>query len=261
MDEQVEAALDRVYAAPPEQFTTERDALVKQLKGTHKDAAAAVKALRKPSVTAWALNQVARNQARNLTELFEADDALSRSQREGKGREALAEAGRVRREIIQRLVTGALRTLAEAGHPDSPANRDRIAQTLAAVATDTEGREALARGRLTADLTPGSLWETGGFGAGPASGADGGGDRQAEMPGAAAAERRRDLQRKAENLATEAKRLGTEASRLEADAAKAEATARIARSVANEARRKADDAAAKDETARSEAEAASKESP
>jgi hypothetical protein len=237
---ETEEALDRLYAAPPDRFTAERDALAKRLKTSDKAAAAAVKALRRPPVTAWALNQVARNHADDLSALFEADAELNRSQREGARREALAEAGRARREIIGRLVAAATRTLAEAGHPDSPANRDRIARTLAAVAMDAEGRDALARGRLTGDLTPGSSWETG-FAAEPELGGEAG--------EAAEAERRHDLRRKADDLAAEAKRLGSEASRLEADAAKAEATARIARSVANEARRKADDAAARAEAA------------
>jgi hypothetical protein len=247
MDAATEEALDRLYAAPPDRFTAERDALAKRLKATDKAAAAAVKALRRPPVTAWALNQVARDHAADLSALFDADAELSRSQREGAGRDALAEAARARREIIGRLVAAATRTLAEAGHPDSPANRDRIAQTLTAVAVDAEGRDALARGRLTGDLTPGSLWETG-F---PAEAAPGSTGRPGE-PDEAAGERRRELQRKAEELAAEAKRLGSEASRLEADAAKAEATAQIARSVANEARRKAAGAAARAEAAAAE---------
>jgi hypothetical protein len=244
MSAETEEALDRLYAAPPDRFTAERDALAKSLRTSDKAAAGAVKALRRPTVTAWALNQVARNQPGDLSALFEADAELSRAQREGAGREALAEAARARREIIGRLVGAATRTLTDAGHPDSPTNRDRIAQTLAAVAVDAEGRDALVRGRLTGDLTPGSLWETG-FAAEPGPG----GEPDEASDAAAAAGRRRDLQRRAEELAAEAKRLGTEASRLEADAAKAEATARIARSVANEARRKADDAAAKAEDA------------
>lgn len=247
MDPATEEALDRLYGAPPDRFTAERDALAKSLRATDKAAAGAVKALRRPTVTAWALNQVARDHAGDLSALFDADARLSRSQREGAGRDALAEAARARREIIGRLVAAATRALAEAGHPDSPANRDRIAQTLTAVAVDTEGRDALARGRLTADLTPGSLWETG-F---PAEGSPG----SAGLGGpdlAAGAQRRRELQRKAEELAAEAKRLGSEASRLEADAAKAEATARVARSVANEARRKASDVAARAEAAAAE---------
>src|SRR6266849_1459645 len=238
-------ALDRLYQAPPDRFIAERDAIAKSLKATDKQAAAAVKALRRPPVTAWALNQVARARPGDLAALFDADAALARSQREGAGREALAEAAKVRREVIGRLVAAASQVLAEGGHPDSPANRDRIAQTLTALANDPEGRDALARGRLTGDLTPGSVWDTAGA---PAPLGTGEGE-QAPADEAAGRERRRDLRRKAEDLAAEAKRLATEASRLEADAAKAEATARVARSVANEARRKADEMSARAEAA------------
>src|SRR2546423_6341464 len=121
MDAAMEEALDRLYAAPPDRFTVERDALAKSLKTTDKAAAAAVKSLRRPPVTAWALNQVARNQAADLSALFDADAALSRSQREGAGRDALAEVAGARREIIGRLVRAATRTLAEAGHSHPPA--------------------------------------------------------------------------------------------------------------------------------------------
>jgi len=245
-------ALDRLYQAPPDRFIAERDAIAKSLKATDKQAAAAVKALRRPPVTAWALNQVARARPGDLAALFDADAALARSQREGAGREALAEAAKVRREVIGRLVAAASQALAEGGHPDSPANRDRIAQTLTALANDPEGRDALARGRLTGDLTPGSVWDTAGA---PAPLGSGEGEQapadDAAADEAAGRERRRALRRKAEDLAAEAKRLATEASRLEADAAKAEATARVARSVANEARRKADEMSARaDEAAK-----------
>src|SRR5438067_13217744 len=189
MEEATEEGLDRLYAAPPDRFTAERDALARSLKATDKASAAAVKALRRPPVTAWALNQVARNHAADLSALFDADTELSRLQREGAGRAALAEAGRARREIIGRLVAAAARTLAEAGHPDSPANRDRIAQTLTAVAVDAEGRGALARGRLTGDLTPGSFWETG---FGPEAAPTSGGRPGVEPDEAATAQRRRE---------------------------------------------------------------------
>ncbi|HMC79045.1 MAG TPA: hypothetical protein VKO35_00670, partial [Acidimicrobiia bacterium] len=163
LDAATEEALDRLYAAPPDRFTAERDALAKSLKATDKAAAAAVKALRRPPVTAWALNQVSRDHAADLSALFDADAELSRSQREGAG------------------------------------------------------RDALARGHLTGDLTPGSLWETG-FASETAPGSAG--QPGGEPDEAGGAQRRRERQRRAEELAAEAKWLGSEASRLEADAAK-----------------------------------------
>jgi len=227
----VEGALDRLYSVPMEQFTRERDALARALRSHDRETAARVKSLRRPTVTAWALNRLARESPGELARLFDADAALARSQREGAGREALAEAGRARREIIRRLVASAASILAAAGHPDSPAGRDRLAQSLSAVAIDGEGGEALARGRLTRDLTPSSLWES----------------APAEVD--PAMERRQELQRTAEEIAAEVRRLEAEASALEAEADRADRAARAARSAATEARRKAIKAAERAEEA------------
>ena len=234
----LEQALDDLYATAPDQFTAERDALVRRLRSTDREAADAVKALRRPPVTSWALNQVARTRAEDLAALVDADRGLARAQLEGAGRQAVADAGRSRREIIGRLVEAAADTLAAAGHPDSPTTRDRLSQTLAAIAVDAEGRAALLRGRLTGDLTPGSVWDAGAA-AGPEGVVAGGPPATDE---AAGAQRRQELRQKADELAAVAKQLEAEAVRLDADAAKAEATARIARSVANEARRSAEEA-------------------
>ena len=53
--------MDDLFALPPAEFIAARDALAKRLKADG-DAtrAAEVKALRRPSVAAWAVNQVAR---------------------------------------------------------------------------------------------------------------------------------------------------------------------------------------------------------
>ena len=243
----LEQALDALYAAAPDQFTAERDALVRRLRATDRKAADAVKALRRPPVTAWALNQVARTHAEELAALVEADNGLARAQLEGAGRQVLAEAGRSRREIIGRLVEEAAATLAAAGHPDAPTTRDRLSQTLAALAVDAEGRAALLRGRLTGDLTPASVWDAGaaaGLESVFAAGAPAGTEE------AAGEQRRQELRQKADELAAVAKQLEAEAGRLDADAAKAEATARIARSVANEARRSAEEARRRADAAR-----------
>ena len=143
-------------------------------------------------------------------------------------------------------VGAAADTLAAAGHPDSPTTRDRLWQTLAAIAVDAEGRAALLRGRLTGDLTPGSVWDAGAAGGLECVSAAGGPPATDE----AGAKRRQELRQKADELAAVAKQLDAEAVRLDADAAKAEATARIARSVANEARRSAEEARRRADAAR-----------
>src|SRR5439155_20909218 len=62
-DADLDAAIDRLYSLPLADFTAERNTLVKRLRGEgRKDAASAVQALVKPSVSAWAVNRLARTE-------------------------------------------------------------------------------------------------------------------------------------------------------------------------------------------------------
>ena len=62
MHEAHSADIDRLYALPREEFTPQRDELAKRLREEgDRDGAAAVKALRKPTIAAWAVNQVQRD--------------------------------------------------------------------------------------------------------------------------------------------------------------------------------------------------------
>src|SRR5437763_4336427 len=72
-----------LYGLPPDRFIAERDALVRALRSDgQREEAAAVARLRKPSVAAWAVNQLARTQARAMTHLFAAGDELREIQSE-----------------------------------------------------------------------------------------------------------------------------------------------------------------------------------
>ena len=65
-------AIDRLYGLPLEAFVGERDALAKELRAAgRRDEAAAVKALTKPTVAAWAVNQALRTQHKAAGELWE----------------------------------------------------------------------------------------------------------------------------------------------------------------------------------------------
>lgn len=236
----LEAALDVLYATPQDGFIAARDALVKQLRAGDagaKAAAAGVKALRKPSVTAWALNQVARTSAEDLAALFAADAGLAQAQQAGSGSEALSHATRARREVVRRLVDAALAVLRDGGHPDSPGNRDRIAQTLTAVATDQAGREALRRGRLSGDLEPASLWDASPFGAAAPTAAARvlTGEESPPAPESPLRRQAADLQARAEVLAQAAAEAGRAAATAELQAQEAAAAAARLRQVADRA--------------------------
>ena len=70
-----------LYGLPLERFVPERTALARGFRSAgRRDEAAAVAALRKPSVAAWAVNQLIRTQRRAVADLFQAGDALREAQ-------------------------------------------------------------------------------------------------------------------------------------------------------------------------------------
>jgi len=150
--------IDELYAAPIEDFIPARTRLAKELKdGGDRDGAALVRSLRKPSVAAWAVNQLARRNRREIDALVRAGEELRSAQRKvlaGGGGKALQEAGGRRREAVDRLVKSAAEILASGGHTAARARLDEVANTLLAVATDDAAAEAVRRGRLEKELPP-----------------------------------------------------------------------------------------------------------
>ena len=150
-------AIDRLYGLPLDEFTAERDELAARLrKEGDRDAAADVKRLRKPSVAAWALNQVQRNDPKQVQALIEAGKRLRDAQEllSGGGRKPLDQAADDERRLVTELARHAERELVVAGRSVSGAVHERLRDTLRAVATDDEAREALSAGRLLRDHTP-----------------------------------------------------------------------------------------------------------
>lgn len=127
-----------------------RDRLAKQLRASgDRDAAAAVKKLRRPTVVAWALNQVARTHGAAIEELAEVTSAVERSQAAAVGSGdpgGLREASQRRRQLIASLARAAA-DLA------GPAHHDRAAATIDAASLDPDLAPLLRRGRLTKELS------------------------------------------------------------------------------------------------------------
>src|SRR4051812_50173322 len=118
-----EAAIS-LFRVPPDRFVAERDALVKELRSVDRDDdAAAVKALRKPTATVWALNQLADRDPDALSALFDTGRALRAAQSEaiaGGTSGALVEAGAAPRPAGVRLTTAPGAGLLEGGDPCAP---------------------------------------------------------------------------------------------------------------------------------------------
>ena len=155
--------LDELFALPPSEFTAARDALAKGLRADGRvEDAAQVKKLRRPTVPAWAINQVARRHADALAELIEAGDAVAAAQRRalsGVRDSGLRDASHRRRELIDQVWKAAAALLREAGVEPAP-HRQAVADTLEAASLDEAAAGVVTAGRLSAQLPPPS-----GFGA------------------------------------------------------------------------------------------------
>ena len=148
---------DDLYGLALDRFIPERGALAKALRADkRRDEAAEVAALRKPSVAAWAVNQLVRTQGDGLRELFDAGDGLREAQADllagrGDGR-TLRAANERERDAVDTLVEAARGLLSSDGHELSPAVVERVADTLHAAALDAGAREQVRDGRLEREL-------------------------------------------------------------------------------------------------------------
>jgi len=156
---ELEAELDDLYAAPPENFIRARNDLAQRLKQAGQiDGAARVKQLRKPTVPLWAVNQVARRYPDEVRALLEAGDRLRVAQEAALRGETqtLRAATADERKLLRGLTQRGEELLRETGHSADP---KRIVSTLHTAAVDPAGRELLEQGRLSEEL------EAAGFGA------------------------------------------------------------------------------------------------
>jgi len=152
-----QAEIDALFQAPLADFTAARNALAAKLKKDG-DAAAAdrVKALGKPSISAWVANQLYWHHRKAFERLFAAGDQFRTAQAAQLAGKSADLRGSLdaRREALAELTKHAGEILREAGHPSSPDTMRRIMTTLEALATYGEQPEAPQAGRLTADVDP-----------------------------------------------------------------------------------------------------------
>ena len=146
----LEEELDALYALPLEEFTRARNDLAARLKKAGQaDAADRVKALPKPSVPAWAVNQLARTEAARVRELVAAGRALQEASLAGRAAD-VREATAAERRLVRTLTASARTVLGTRG----ATNADRVATLLRTASLDDEARRLLERGRLSGEIEP-----------------------------------------------------------------------------------------------------------
>jgi len=145
------AAADELYALVPDEFTAARNARAKEVRSEDRDLAARIGELRKPSPSAWILNQLVREHADAVDELLELGDDLRDAQAAGDGK-TLTQIGGERRKLVSGLLQRATELADAADRSPSRAVLDEVEQTLIAATVDAAASEALRTGRLTRSL-------------------------------------------------------------------------------------------------------------
>jgi hypothetical protein len=247
-----------LYQVEPGKFTAARNALAKQLRAEgRRDEAARVGKLRRPPVTAWALNQVARRQPDLIGAVMAAGGRLRAAMEKAMAGDpsGLRDAQAAQRRAVDAAVAAAVRCLETAGHPGTEAAKHRMGATMGAAVVDEAVAEQLRDGVLEGDRS------APGFGldaisvAGPLPIAtkpvsQGQPRARREETDAVERERRRQARSLHATLEAEANRLAHRAERLQARAEEAERQAAEARAAADAATAEADDARRRAEAAR-----------
>lgn len=144
---------DSLYGLRPDRFTAARTAAAIQARDDGDRALqAAVKALRRPSVSAWVVNLLVRERAELVEQVISLGDALREAQSLLQG-DALRDLGRQRRQLIAAVAAEA-RSLAESrGQKVTDTVGRQVEETLQAAMTDDAAAEAVRSGLLTQPLS------------------------------------------------------------------------------------------------------------
>lgn len=145
----LEESIDALYALPLADFTSARNDLSKRLRAAGDRASAnAVKVLRKPSLTAWAVNQVVHHYPAEWTGVLRATDQIRSAHATGG---ALSDAIAARRSALAGAQAAAEGVLRRAGSPPGGPQSRRVSASLEALAG---GADDVRPGRLVVDLEP-----------------------------------------------------------------------------------------------------------
>src|SRR5688572_21652892 len=161
-DDNVEA----LFKLPLAEFTSARNALAAQLKKNGRgDEAADVKALGKPPVSAWAVNQLYWNHREAFDKLIESGERFHKAQSARSGAKVadMRVALDARRESLNKLSDFAAQALREAGHNPSPDTIHRITTTLEGISAYASRDDGPHLGRLTHDVDPPGFESFGSF--------------------------------------------------------------------------------------------------
>ncbi|MDQ1681375.1 MAG: hypothetical protein QOI42_2234 [Frankiaceae bacterium] len=141
--------VDELFGLPPEDFVAARDALAKSVPAADRPA---VKALRRPTVAGWLVNQLVRTHGDLVEQLLDIGATLRAAQHAGRGSELRA-LSVDRRAATDRLLAAARDIAAASGRVLTSELQSGVAASLDAAVADAGSAAQLRRGRLTDALS------------------------------------------------------------------------------------------------------------
>jgi len=154
---QLENDVDALYKLSLAEFTAARNTLAAQLKKAGRgNEADFVKSLVKPSVTAWAVNQLYWKHREVFDRLIATGERFRQAQTSGLARKVADMRGALdaRREVLAQVSDLATSLLRDAGHSPTPDTMLRVTTTLEAISVYASNPDGPTPGRLSHDVDP-----------------------------------------------------------------------------------------------------------
>jgi hypothetical protein len=149
----LDEAATRLYAMPLDQFISTRTTLVAEARAAREaDLSKSIGTLRKPSVAAWLVNQLARLDPAPLTALTALGDRLREAQSNLDGT-ALRELARQRSNVVDEAMARVSSLAADRGVALSPGLSTELHDTFVAAVATGEAGAAVRSGRLVRALS------------------------------------------------------------------------------------------------------------
>ena len=157
LENDLEREIDALFNLPLAEFTSARNELAARLKKSgQSEAAVFVKTLAKPSVSAWAVNQLYWNHRAAFDRLITSGERFHKAQTSRLAAKSadMRDALEARREALTQLAEFATSLLGNSGHNAAPETIHRITTTLEAISAYASRSDAPRPGRLTQDVDP-----------------------------------------------------------------------------------------------------------
>ena len=170
--DRVDGAADALYSVPLADFVAERGRLASDArKAGDRGAAADIAALRKPTQSAWLVNQLVRRRPDVVPQLSALGEALREAEQTLTGA-ALRQVGAQRSQLVAALVAEAAGIAGEAGSRPAADTLAEVQATFEAALADPAAAAQVTAGRLSKPLAYVGFAALIGSGAAPAGRAD-----------------------------------------------------------------------------------------